>query len=228
MKRIHITRNGMPGECKATVGKCPLGEHYDTIVEAAQAIEADNKALEVPKPARKALSAEEQTNMFLARQEIVSDLEAEIKADPEAFQEHLTAYTQATMDLDEAPDSLDRTARNRLYGAQSAAVSNIVMQATEAACGTENLPPALRGHIWSRAWEDGHSSGYSSVYYSYMEHAELAQAAYDAGRKELADKLETYAERLDTGIYPVQNPDGVIHSKQDKDVAKKIRDIIAR
>ena len=32
--RYHIKKDGTPGQCLATVGNCPLGEHFDTFEEA--------------------------------------------------------------------------------------------------------------------------------------------------------------------------------------------------
>jgi len=48
--------------------------------------------------------------------------------------------------------------------------------------GTEDLPDELHDKIFDLAWENGHANGYSEVEIHYVEYAELALAAYAAGR----------------------------------------------
>lgn len=68
---------------------------------------------------------------------------------------------------------------------QHAQLHNSVLSAFAAALaeeyGTGN--PVVDDKVYSLAWEDGHSSGVSEVENHYLDYAELAQIAFDEGKK---------------------------------------------
>lgn len=48
---------------------------------------------------------------------------------------------------------------------------------------TDVLPKDLRGKLFGQAWNEGHAHGYGEVVMVYGDLAELALAAYEAGRQ---------------------------------------------
>lgn len=44
------------------------------------------------------------------------------------------------------------------------------------------MPANVQSKIWEKAWEDGHSGGYNEVEGHYMDYAEFAEVAFNAGR----------------------------------------------
>ena len=68
----------------------------------------------------------------------------------------------------------------------------------EAEHGTAHLPDDVRSMIYAAAWDHGHSYGESEVMNLYPDHAELALAAYAAGRAQVATKLRKWADDMGT------------------------------
>ena len=48
--------------------------------------------------------------------------------------------------------------------------------------GLADYPREVADKVWDLAWEHGHASGYTEVGYHYADFAQVAVAAYEAGK----------------------------------------------
>lgn len=60
-----------------------------------------------------------------------------------------------------------------LYGRENKRLSELIVEFICEESGLNNIPEKSRGKVWSKAYQDGHSSGYYSVYQELCELVEL-------------------------------------------------------
>lgn len=78
----------------------------------------------------------------------------------------------------------DRDERVAAHAAYRAATSMITAEfrAWLANQYASSLPVSVQSKIWEKSWEDGHSAGYSEVESHYMDNADFAEFAFNAGK----------------------------------------------
>jgi hypothetical protein len=95
-------------------------------------------------------------------------------------------------------DITNRDERLAAHRAYNEAVGKIVgeFKAYLADTYASSLPTAVQDRIWSKAWEDGHASGYSEIENHYIDNADFAEFAFNAGKQEEVAKSLDFTFRL--------------------------------
>lgn len=99
------------------------------------------------------------TDIVLINDPAYQQLDAEESQSQERLQE-----------IQEAKKALIRAMRKE-YDLESAAKKLKFKEALEEEYGLQDHPK--KDDVWNKAWEDGHSGGWASIYYEYEELAEL-------------------------------------------------------
>lgn len=179
MARFHIKKDGMPGKCTATQKACPLGGseiHFDSLIEAAQAIEARHKEKEMPKPVRKE-AVDTAAERIIKSNNLLSETMAKdvfLNGSEELFK----PLVEADKRLQQASTRQEeREAQRAVNGETNKLVRNLF----EIENSTYAMPARLKNMLWDKAWADGHSSGYNDVRVHYEEYADIAATALDVG-----------------------------------------------
>lgn len=77
----------------------------------------------------------------------------------------------------------DRDERVAAHAEYNAATSRITGEFREWLANeyAPTMPASVQNKIWGKAWEDGHAYGYREVENHYMDLAEFAEFAFNAG-----------------------------------------------
>jgi hypothetical protein len=95
------------------------------------------------------------------------------------------AETIAAIDALTYPRGIaDRDERVAAHRAYNESVSKIVGEFRDFLADqyAPRLPAEVQARIWGKSWEDGHSSGYNEVEGHYLDNADFAEFAFNAGR----------------------------------------------
>lgn len=63
--------------------------------------------------------------------------------------------------------------QKRAYSESQGKVNGVIEEYIKDLAGFNNLPEKSKPKVWSKAWDDGHSSGYHQVYYCLRELVDL-------------------------------------------------------